>query len=116
MIYLTVALDGNNPKEYVLEKEIITIGRAPENDVCIENIGVSTHHAKITSASLQLDDLNSSNGTYVNDQKVQTQTLENGDVIKVGKHEIRFFHSGETQHDLTPLAPTYKVPTTKANS
>lgn len=115
MIYLTVSLGGINPKEYILQKEVVTIGRAPENDVCIENIGVSTHHAKIISASLQLEDLNSSNGTYVNNQKVQTKQLENGDVIKVGKHEIRFFHSGETLHDLTPIAPTYKVPTTKTN-
>lgn len=112
MIYLTVVLDGQSVKEYILDKETITIGRAPENDVCIENIGVSARHAKITSTNLQLEDLDSSNGTYVNDQKVKTQTLENGDVIKVGKYEIRFFHSGETEHDCqSQLAPTYKVPT-----
>lgn len=115
MIYLTLSFEGKTQKEYVLDKEVVTIGRAPESDVFIENIGISAHHAKITSASLQIEDT-SSNGTYVNDQKVQTHSLENGDVIKVGKYEIRFFHSGETQHDLTPIAPTYKVPTTKANT
>lgn len=111
MIYLTVSLDGKTQKEYVLDKDVVTIGRAPENDVCIDNLGISVSHAKITSASLQLNDLGSSNGTYVNDLKVKTQTLENGDVIKVGKYEIRFFHSKPTQDSNQPQPPTYKVPT-----
>jgi pSer/pThr/pTyr-binding forkhead associated (FHA) protein len=97
MIYLTVTINGEIQNDYVLDKDVVTIGRAPENDVCIENIGISTHHARITSANLQLEDLDSVNHTYVNDQKVQTQQLENGDVIKVRKYKIRFFHSGERE-------------------
>jgi pSer/pThr/pTyr-binding forkhead associated (FHA) protein len=113
MIYLTVVLDGIPQKEYVLDKQIISLGRAPENDVCIENIGVSAHHAKIYSGNLLIEDLKSSNGTYVNEQKIDSQLLENGDVIKIGKFDIRFYHSGGEQYDLSPLAPTYKVSTTK---
>lgn len=110
MIYLTLTLDGKTQKEYVLEKDVITIGRAPESDVHIENIGISAHHAKISSANLQLEDT-SSNGTYVNDQPIKTQVLENGDVIKIGKFEIKFFHSGEAQYDATlPLESTFRVP------
>ena len=109
MIYLTVIRDGNTQKEYILDKEVVTIGRAPESDICIDNIGVSSNHAKITSANLLLEDIGSANGTYVNDQKVQSQTLENGDVIKVGKFEIRFFHSKPTQDNSQPQPPTYKV-------
>jgi pSer/pThr/pTyr-binding forkhead associated (FHA) protein len=116
MIYLTVILDGMPQKEYVLDKQIISFGRAPENDVCIENIGVSAHHAKIYSGNLLIEDLKSSNGTYVNEQKINTQLLENGDVIKIGKFDIHFHHSGEELHDLSPLAPTYKVASTKASS
>ena len=106
MIYLTLLLDGQTQKEYVLEKDLITIGRAPESDVVIENLGISAHHATINSTSLTIEDT-SANGTYVNNERIKSHVLENGDLIKLGKHEIRFFHSGREQHDLlTPVETT----------
>jgi hypothetical protein len=83
-----MTIDGAAPKEYILDKKVVTIGRAPENDVCIENIGVSAHHAKITATNLQIEDLDSSNHTFVNDRMIKTKRLENGDVIKIGRYEI----------------------------
>jgi pSer/pThr/pTyr-binding forkhead associated (FHA) protein len=92
MIHLTMTIDGAAPKEYILDKDVVTIGRAPENDIHIENIGISAHHAKITAANQQIEDLDSSNHTFVNGREIKTRQLENGDVIKIGRYEIHFIN------------------------
>lgn len=93
MLYLTLMLDGVEQKTYALDKKDVTIGRGPENDVCINNLAVSKSHSRICFADLRLEDLGSANGTFVNGEKVQSRALENGDVIGIGKFEILFFHS-----------------------
>jgi pSer/pThr/pTyr-binding forkhead associated (FHA) protein len=68
----------------------ITIGRAPDNSIAIDNVSISTHHARIEiqQGQLILSDLGSLNGTFINAQRVKSATLKDGDVISIGKHSI----------------------------
>lgn len=76
--------------EYPLDKETLTIGRKPNNDITVENLAVSGYHARIITILQDsfLEDLNSTNGSYVNGKLVQKHALQHGDVIKLGKHEL----------------------------
>ena len=69
----------------------ITIGRAPDNAIAIDNVAVSTHHARIEiqQGRMVLSDLGSLNGTFVNSQRVNSTSLKDGDVISIGKHSIQ---------------------------
>lgn len=77
-------------KEVQVGDQPITIGRSPENDLHIDNLAVSTRHAKIyrEEGKLIVEDLNSLNGTFVNNQRVQRTSLKHGDTVLVGKHHI----------------------------
>jgi pSer/pThr/pTyr-binding forkhead associated (FHA) protein len=70
----------------------LTIGRRKDNDIVIENLAVSGHHAKIDSVAdtFVLVDLQSKNGSFVNERLVITHWLKNGDVISIGKHFLVF--------------------------
>lgn len=79
-------------KEYPFLKESITIGRNEDNGVVIDNLAVSSYHAKIDKVGPDyiLTDLQSTNGTFVNDKRVVSHKLSHGDNITVGKHVILF--------------------------
>ncbi len=92
MAKLFFSLDGHVMGEFALNKERITIGRRPTNDIHIDNLGVSGEHAVITTISGDsfLEDLNSTNGTIVNHKLIKKHVLQNGDVIEFGKYQLRF--------------------------
>lgn len=92
---LIVSLDGVVVKEVELKKSHSTIGRRPYNDVVIDNLAVSGEHAAITMTGNQvmLEDLGSTNGTYVNDQPIRKQALEYGDRIEIGRYKIQYLES-----------------------
>ena len=100
---LTLKFKENTIDEYRLEKgESLTIGRLENNDVVIENLAVSGHHAKIDQVGdgFLLTDLHSKNGSFVNDQLVQSHWLKDGDKIIIGKHTLAFdYPEGEEQPD-----------------
>jgi pSer/pThr/pTyr-binding forkhead associated (FHA) protein len=75
------------------------LGRRPYNDIVIDNLAVSGEHAVIhmSGAEVVLEDLNSTNGSYVNGKSVKKQALQNGDAIEVGKYKIKFV--GDTAAD-----------------
>lgn len=77
-------------KEIILEKDITTIGRKPDNDIVIDNQAVSGHHAsiKLEGDKLLLEDAGSLNGTYLNSQKVSKVELFNGDIVLIGVHTL----------------------------
>jgi len=79
-------------KEVSLQGEGTKIGRAPGNDVVLENLLVSGHHARIDQAGDDyiLNDLQSKNGTYVNGTRITSTKLKHGDQILVGKHTLVF--------------------------
>jgi pSer/pThr/pTyr-binding forkhead associated (FHA) protein len=74
---------------------LTTIGRSGSNRVCIDSQRVSRHHAAIqwTGKHFLITDMGSRNGTFVNDEKVYSQPLANGDAIMIGDCRIRFLHS-----------------------
>jgi hypothetical protein len=78
-----------------MTKERYTIGRLPDNDVRIDNPAVSGHHALIINILNDsfLEDLNSTNGTYVNGKLIKKHALQHGDVVTVGHHHLRFVDS-----------------------
>ncbi len=68
----------------------VTIGRALDNDIRIDNLAVSNYHARVyaEAGNLMVEDLESLNGTFVNDQRVKCTALRDGDAITIGKHQI----------------------------
>ncbi|GAA4359536.1 hypothetical protein GCM10023165_55760 [Variovorax defluvii] len=93
---MIVSIDGVVIKEVTLAKDRTTLGRRPYNDVVIDNLAISGEHAVLhmIGGDVYLEDLNSTNGTYVNGRAVKKQALENNDVIEVGKYKIRFLVGG----------------------
>ncbi|HEY8908282.1 MAG TPA: FHA domain-containing protein, partial [Rhodoferax sp.] len=89
---ITVLLDGTVHSELTLTKERTTIGRRPYNDVVIENLTVSGEHAVLIMAGDQVivEDLHSTNGTYIDGKAVKKQVLRQGDVMDMGKYKVKF--------------------------
>ncbi|MFP4474475.1 MAG: FHA domain-containing protein [Desulfatibacillaceae bacterium] len=98
---LTLKFKDNVIREYELSKgDTLKIGRRQDNDIVVENLAVSGHHAKIDSVGdgYLLTDLQSKNGTFVNEKIVSTHWLKNGEVITIGKHSLLFaLREGEAQ-------------------
>ncbi len=90
---LVLRFDGQDIQEFVLDKKDITIGRTPSNDISIDNLAISSHHASVhnTQDGAVLEDMKSTNGTFVNDIEVTRHHLKDGDIIGIGKHQILFF-------------------------
>jgi len=92
MARLILSLDGQTLAEYNMTKERYTVGRLPDNDIRIDNAAVSGHHSLIINILNDsfLEDLNSTNGTYVNGKLIKKHALQQGDVITVGHHQLRY--------------------------
>ena len=101
MPVLTLRFKDKPITDFQIDKgKSLTIGRRSNNDVVIENLAVSGHHAKIDSVGdgFVLTDLQSKNGCFVNEQMVTSHWLKNGDVVSIGKHTLVFaFQEGEIQ-------------------
>jgi pSer/pThr/pTyr-binding forkhead associated (FHA) protein len=95
MARLILSLDGQVLAEYNMTKERYTVGRLPDNDVRIDNAAVSGHHGLLINILNDsfLEDLNSTNGTYVNGKLIKKHALTHGDVITIGHHHLRFVDS-----------------------
>lgn len=98
---LEFSFNSSRLGEFVLDKEVMTIGRKDDNDICIENLAVSGHHAKLLTIfdDSFLEDLDSTNGTYVNGQPIRKHPLKHGDVIVIGKHELRYINDSRSTSD-----------------
>ena len=103
MARLILSLDNQVLAEYNMTKERYTVGRLPDNDVRIDNPAVSGHHSLIINILNDsfLEDLNSTNGTYVNGKLIKKHALQHGDVITIGHHQLRFsdVQTNETEQD-----------------
>ena len=89
---MIVSIDGVVIKEVQLTKDRTTLGRRPYNDIVIDNLAISGEHAvlQLSGSEVYLEDLNSTNGTYVNGKAAKKQLLRNGDTVEVGKYKIKF--------------------------
>ncbi len=93
---LVMKSDSGEQQEYSLTKETTTIGRKPSNDVHVDNLSVSGSHARIITILEDsfLEDLGSTNGTYVNGKLIKKHALINDDIITLGKFQMTYLHTG----------------------
>jgi len=99
MARLILSLGAQIMAEYNMNKERYTIGRLPDSDVHIDNPAVSGHHSLIINILNDsfLEDLNSTNGTYVNGKMIKKHVLQHDDIITVGHHQMRFIEGGSVE-------------------
>lgn len=89
---LVVSLEGVVIKEVQITKDKTTLGRRPYNDIVIDNLAVSGEHAvlQMVGPDVFIEDLNSTNGTYINGKAIKRQQLTNNDTVDIGKYKIRY--------------------------
>ncbi len=94
---MIVSIDGVVIKEVQLTKDKTTLGRRPYNDIVIDNLAISGEHAvfEVQGNQVYLEDMDSTNGTYVNGKAAKRLLLQHGDVIDVGKYKIKFDDQSE---------------------
>lgn len=96
---LILSLDGTLLQEYSLSKERMTIGRKADNDIIINNLAVSSHHAAIVTIGHDsfMEDLDSTNGLSVNGVVVKKHFLQNNDVVEIGKYKLKYLNDHVSQ-------------------
>ena len=89
---MIVSIDGVVIKEVQLTKDRTSLGRRPYNDIVIDNLAVSGEHAvlQMSGTEVHVEDLSSTNGTYVNGKAVKKQLLQNSDTVEIGKYKIKY--------------------------
>ena len=102
---LVVSLDGVVIKEVQITKDKTTLGRRPYNDIVIDNLAVSGEHAvlQMVGTDVFIEDLNSTNGTYINGKAVKKQLLAHNDTVEVGKYKIKFMVEDGTDYEKTMI-------------
>jgi pSer/pThr/pTyr-binding forkhead associated (FHA) protein len=118
MARLILSLDNQVLAEYNMTKERYTVGRLPDNDVRIDNPAVSGHHSLIINILNDsfLEDLNSTNGTYVNGKLIKKHALQHGDVITIGHHQLRFADQQINEPEQDEFEKTMVIPTGQQNA
>ena len=89
---ILLASEGKTVMERDLKPGRLVIGRTPDNDLQIDSKFISRHHCQIVTQadSCLIEDLNSTNGIYVQSKRVRRYDLNDGDVVQVGQHEIMY--------------------------
>ena len=102
---LVVSLDNVVIKEVPDHEGATTLGRRPYNDIVIDNLAVSGEHAVLRwrAADVFIEDLNSTNGTYINGKAVKKQLLANNDIVEVGKYRIKFLAEDGDDYEKTMI-------------
>lgn len=103
---LLVKAPQGGTKEIEVSHTPFTIGRKSDNDLCLEDVAVSGHHARISQVQkvLFLEDLHSTNGTFVNEQKIDRRQLQDTDSIRIGAHRLIFRGQQLTPTSATPAS------------
>ncbi len=113
---LVVSLDGVVIKEVQITKDKTTLGRRPYNDIVIDNLAVSGEHAvlQMVGADVFIEDLNSTNGTYINGKAIKKQLLTHNDTVEIGKYKIKYLVDESSDYEKTmimrPPAPAAGAP------
>ena len=102
---LVVSLDGVVIKEVQVTKDKTTLGRRPYNDIVIDNLAVSGEHAvlQMVGADVFIEDLNSTNGTYINGKAIKKQLLSHNDTVEIGKYKIKYLVEDGTDYEKTMI-------------
>lgn len=102
MPQLIASVEGVEIKHVYLQKDRTTLGRAPDNDIVLDNMVVSGHHCVFELkglAEVWVEDLRSTNGTYIEGKMVKRQKLRDGDVLAIGNFRVQFKEA--TEHPST---------------
>lgn len=101
---LILSMDGSVLQEYVLDKERMTIGRKPHNDIVIDNLAVSGEHAAVVTILNDsfLEDLDSTNGVTVNGTAIKKHFLQPNDLIEIGKYKLKYISEQHGQPSAEP--------------
>jgi pSer/pThr/pTyr-binding forkhead associated (FHA) protein len=102
---LVVSLDGVVIKEVQITKDKTTLGRRPYNDIVIDNLAVSGEHAvlQMVGADVFIEDLNSTNGTYINGKAIKKQLLSHNDTVEIGKYKIKYLVDESGDYEKTMI-------------
>jgi predicted component of type VI protein secretion system len=102
---LVVSLDGVVIKDVQITKDKTTLGRRPYNDIVIDNLAVSGEHAvlQMLGADVFIEDLNSTNGTYINGKAVKKQMLVHNDTVEIGKYKIKYLLEENNEYEKTMI-------------
>jgi len=102
---LVVSLDGVVIKEVQITKDKTTLGRRPYNDIVIDNLAVSGEHAvlQMVGADVFIEDLNSTNGTYINGKAIKKQLLAHNDTVEIGKYKIKYLVDDNADYEKTMI-------------
>ncbi len=112
MAKLILKRDGINLSNYTLDDSVTGIGRNPDNQITIDDYAVSGMHAEVqTRKNPYLDndndyflvDLGSTNGSFVNDERVEEYLLKHGDIVRIGSHEFTFDSGVAPEHLRTAI-------------
>ncbi len=102
---LVVSLDGVVIKEVQITKDKTTLGRRPYNDIVIDNLAVSGEHAvlQMVGGDVFIEDLNSTNGTYINGKAIKKQLLAHNDTVEIGKYKIKYLVDESSEYEKTMI-------------
>jgi hypothetical protein len=94
-------------KEIPFDKDSLTVGRKPDNDIVIDNPAISGHHCRISvqGGTYFVEDLESTNGTFVNEKRIKKSGLHNSDVVGIAKHALVFIEDAPEPAPPPPAAP-----------
>ena len=100
-------------KEVQITKDKTTLGRRPYNDIVIDNLAVSGEHAvlQMVGADVFIEDLNSTNGTYINGKAIKKQLLAHNDTVEIGKYKIKYLVEDGTDYEKTMIMKPGSMPT-----
>ena len=110
VLKLRLSLMGRPVRNYTFDKPVVCVGRDPEADIFVDNPGVSRDHFRLErtpSGEYQVTDLGSANGTFLNDQMVNSATVRNNDVVRFGKYTlwVGYEHDRRSGSDQPTAAP-----------
>jgi hypothetical protein len=102
---LVVSLDGVVIKDVQVTKDKTTLGRRPYNDIVIDNLAVSGEHAvlQMVGQDVFIEDLNSTNGTYINGKAIKKQLLAHNDTVEIGKYKIKYLVDDAVDYEKTMI-------------
>lgn len=112
MSKLIVSIEGVVVKEVQLTKARSTLGRRPYNDIVLDHLAVSGEHAvvELSGDAVSVEDLGSTNGTFVNGRPVRKQPLQHNDLIEIGRYRIQYLDGQSSTNQANLRADTDQVP------
>lgn len=114
---LVLMHDGAVIREYPLDKERVSVGRRSTNDIHLDDQTVSgTHALFLVLHHVYVEDQNSTNGVLLNGKRVGKRQLEHGDIVRIGRHELKFIDDKAQNFERTVVISPTTIPETAAST